>query len=171
MISKAINTVITIVFVLSSHILFSQNNKVQQDLVIKVENKISSFPKLSPSETDPVAVKSVMVWSQDKTQFALILKASILNHWHIYSYVPEGEPYIPYEINTNIPEGIASLGDWNSPESKLYERNIFIYEGDIFFTKYFSIPEKTRFSFPSSSRTTPAYLFFAPPRPLLVSGR
>lgn len=107
--------------------------------VKKVEKTAATFKVTDPIASDPVSVDAKLVLNSKKTQFALIVKAKLLDGWHIYAYVPSTQPYIQYKMELELPENITPLGDWIKPSSYPYEDNIFVYKEEIFFIRYFSV--------------------------------
>ncbi|WP_163410256.1 protein-disulfide reductase DsbD domain-containing protein [Flavobacterium ajazii] len=110
----------------------------------KVQKAAASLSVEKPQNSDPVSVNSQLIWNKDKSRLAVIIKANILSGWHIYAYVPADQPYIKTDIVLELPEGITPLEEWTKPSAYPYEDNIFIYEGEIVFTRIFTVnnPEK-----------------------------
>nr|WP_315242271.1 protein-disulfide reductase DsbD domain-containing protein [uncultured Flavobacterium sp.] len=109
----------------------------------KVEKAAVGLKVKDPAVSDPVSVDAQVVWNSSKTQAAVIVKAKILPGWHIYAYVPKSQPYIQYKMMLDLPKGLTPLVEWTKPNSFPYEDNIFVYRGQIVFTRYFSAKDLT----------------------------
>lgn len=129
------------VFVLLFVVQFgwSQTTKILPSLKQKVEKTAMELATDETNPMDPVAVNAKLVWSEDKTQLAVIMKASIEDQWHIYAHVPETQPYIVSELLLELPKGINAIDDWELPHSSPYNDGIYIYEGALVFVQYCSV--------------------------------
>ncbi|MFD2940141.1 hypothetical protein [Flavobacterium notoginsengisoli] len=135
---KIIQKYVWLLFLVLTIKTFGQNS-VDPSFVKKVQKAAGAFKIKDPVASDPVAVDAKLVWNSKKTQAAVIVKAKLLEGWHIYAYVPSTQPYIQYKMVLELPESINPLGDWIKPNSYPYEDNIFVYKGEIFFIRYFSV--------------------------------
>lgn len=107
----------------------------------KVEKAALALKVKDPIVSDPVSVDTQIIWNSNKTQAAVVVKAKILAGWHIYAYVPKTQPYIQYKMVLDLPKGVTALAEWTKPNSFPYEDNIFVYKGQIVFTRYFSVKD------------------------------
>jgi hypothetical protein len=98
----------------------------KDDLRKKVKEAASGLTVPAPDPLSPVSVNATSVWSNDKKQLAVIMKAEVLDNWHIYAYVPSGQPYIETELKLTTPEGLTPLEKWETPIPYPYE------EGSLF---------------------------------------
>lgn len=107
----------------------------------KVEKAALAFKLKDPIVSDPVSVDARLVWNESKNQLAVVVKAKLFPGWHIYAYVPSTQPYIQYKMVLDLPKGVTPLSEWNKPNSYPHEDNIFVYKGQIIFTRYFSVKD------------------------------
>ncbi|WP_282135772.1 protein-disulfide reductase DsbD domain-containing protein [Seonamhaeicola maritimus] len=139
-----INRYILLTLILVAQFSFAQTTKVSEDLKKKVEAASSELFTSPTNPMDPVAVNSTLVWSDDKTQVAVILKANIADEWHIYAYVPETQPYIASKLELELPAGVKAMGEWEKPYSEPYGDDIYVYHGTPVFVQYCSVGEFTK---------------------------
>lgn len=118
---------------------WAQKTAILPDLIKKVEQASIQFSEAIPNHMDPLALQADLVWSDNKSQLAVIMKATLLDGWHIYAYVPETQPYIASDLRLTLPNGVTKIKDWESPNSTPYEEGIYIYEGTIVFVQYCSL--------------------------------
>lgn len=105
----------------------------------KVEKAALTLKVKEPVVSDPVSVDAQLVWNSNKSQVAVVIKSKILAGWHIYAYVPKNQPYVQYKMILDLPAGVTPLAEWIKPNSYPYDDNIFVYKGQIIFTRYFSV--------------------------------
>jgi DsbC/DsbD-like thiol-disulfide interchange protein len=136
-------TIKKIAFIFFVALMVKSYGQKQSDPVFtkKVEKAASGFKITGPNVADPVSVDAQLVWNSNKTQVAVIVKAKVLPGWHIYAYVPKTQPYIQYKMILEVPKGITALTEWTKPNSYPYENNIFVYEGELVFARYFSVKD------------------------------
>lgn len=115
---------------------WAQKVTIQADLKAEVETVSFELYTDPTNPMDPVSVNSTLVWSKDKRQVAVVLKADISEGWHIYAYVPETQPYITSQLELVLPEGITPIGDWDLPLSEPYDDDIYIYHNTCIFVQY-----------------------------------
>ena len=115
---------------------WTQDSKVLPELKAKIASVASELEILEPTKLDPVSLNGTIVWSADKSQLAIIMKANILETWHIYAYVPTTQPFIASELRLEIPEGITKIGEWEKPNFEPYQDGIYIYKGELIFVQY-----------------------------------
>lgn len=118
--------------------------EVDPDFSNKVKEQIKLIETPEGSMLDPVSVTPNVIWANDKKTFAVVIKVSILEGWHIYAYVPESEPYIQTELRVDLPREVQSIGDWEKPKMKPYDDGVLIYEGDVCFIKYYTITNNSK---------------------------
>lgn len=121
-----------------SHSGFSQE-KIKDALRKKAHEAAAGLHVPSPDLRSPVLLNTTTIWSDDKKQLAVIMKAEILHGWHIYAYVPVGEPYIVSELRLTAPDGVEPIEKWEMPTSVPYADGIFVYKGSLLFIRYFSV--------------------------------
>lgn len=123
----------------------SQLVLAQTDISHEFKEKVTNISKnltiVNPQHSDPVSVASTLVWNETKDQLAIVVKASILNGWHIYALVPENQPYIKCDLVLNVPKGLEAITDWEMPSPFPYESEIYVYKGELVFTKFFKVTE------------------------------
>ena len=99
-------------------------------------NKLEAF---ECNELDPLSLNASIVWSKDKSQLAIVMKANLLYGWHIYAYVPKTQPYITSELELELPKGITPIGDWIKPLDEAYDGGVYIYHGQLIFIQYCTV--------------------------------
>jgi len=118
---------------------WAQKMTIMPDLLNKVEQASNQAGDNQPHEMDPLALNASIIWSEDKSQLAIVMKVNLLKGWHIYAYVPETQPYIASELKLTLPDGITAISKWKKPYNSPYEKGIFIYEGNFVFVQYCSV--------------------------------
>ncbi|MGS0524400.1 protein-disulfide reductase DsbD domain-containing protein [Zobellia nedashkovskayae] len=125
--------------ILMYQISFAQKEKIAKNLRLTIAKTIENIKDIEPSRVDPVALQSTLVWSEDRTQFAIIMKVNILDNWHIYAYVPDTQPYITTKIKLETPENVTPINDWEKPEVYAHDEGVYIYKGTLIFSRCFSV--------------------------------
>ncbi|NVM65178.1 hypothetical protein FHW88_003482 [Mucilaginibacter sp. SG538B] len=74
---------------------------------IKIANGVTT-----PTRTDPVTVSAMLI-DEANGKKQVVVKAEILQGWHIYAYVPKDSPFIATQPIIELPNGIAS-GEWQA---------------------------------------------------------
>lgn len=115
---------------------WSQNPVISSELKQKVAVTATKLKAIDCHDLDPLSLNATIVWSQDKTQLAVIMKVNLLHGWHIYSYVPKSQPYITSELQLNLPDGISKIGEWIKPLDEPYNDGVYIYHGELVFIQY-----------------------------------
>lgn len=123
---------------------WAQQKTIKPDLKKKVETVSSELSTSPTNPIDPVAVNATLIWSNDKSQVAVILKANIADEWHIYAFVPETQPYITSKLELDLPEGFKPIGDWEMPLSEPYGDDIYVYHGESVFVQYCTVSNYTK---------------------------
>ena len=130
------NFLITTIFLMINQICLPQQKDINLDLIEKVK-KVSSELITPPSTPiDPVTVNTAFVWSKDKKQIAIVLKATIAEGWHIYEYVPKNQPYISSKLELKLPVALKTIGEWQKPFGEPYGDGIYVYQGSKIFVQY-----------------------------------
>ncbi|MCL5246145.1 protein-disulfide reductase DsbD N-terminal domain-containing protein [Cellulophaga sp. 20_2_10] len=130
----------SLLFILVSVTLgWSQQTEVQASLVGAVKEAATTLVAGSPNHMDPLSLNATVVWSKDKTQLAVLLKAELLEGWHTYAYVPETQPYIETKIELELPKGITKIKDWEEPYSEAYSDGIYVYKEELVFVQYCAV--------------------------------
>lgn len=69
----------------------------------------------------------------------LVVKIRIHQGFHLYAYVARGDPFIPVEVEIELPEGYKKEGKLNVPSYEYYNENgTTVYTGEIVFTQKIS---------------------------------
>ncbi|MCK0131651.1 protein-disulfide reductase DsbD N-terminal domain-containing protein [Flavobacteriaceae bacterium F08102] len=118
---------------------WAQSIEVSPELKQKIEKAGANLHLDKTHAMDPVAVNATLVWSDDKSQVAVVMKASVEIGWHIYAYVPETAPYITTELKLELPKGVTAIGEWKTPKSKPYDEGIYVYEDEVVFVQYCTV--------------------------------
>ena len=74
---------------------------------IKTANGVTT-----PTRADPVVVSATLV-DEANGKKQVVVKAEILQGWHIYAYVPKDSPFITTQPIIELPEGVTS-GEWQA---------------------------------------------------------
>lgn len=82
------------------------------------------------SDAEPVALTAAREYTDGEEQL-LILKIKIHPGYHIYSYVPETEPFIETEVGFQLPEGYTLDGALQKPTGKQFTGQTLVYEGEV----------------------------------------
>ena len=138
------NIALILVTLIAVQFGWSQNSKVLPELKAKITTAASELEIFEPSNLDPVSLNGTIVWSADKSQFAIIMKANILETWHIYAYVPSTQPFISSELNLELPEGVTKIGGWEKPNFEPYQDGIYVYKGELVFVQYCLVDKGVR---------------------------
>lgn len=100
-----------------------------------------------PDFDDPVKLNCelVPVESDSGNQFQVVLKAKILDGWHIYSTVPAGEPYTVTSLQIETSDGVEKAGDLRKPEAlpSIGNPAIKVWEGEISFSQGIRLTDKS----------------------------
>jgi hypothetical protein len=117
---------------------FSQE-KVKAEFRKKVKEAANELYVTKPYELAPVNVNARTVWSDDKKHMAVIIKAEVLDNWHIYAFVPPDQPYIVSELRLKETKGLIPVTDWEKPVSYPYDEGVLVYKGSLLFIRYFTV--------------------------------
>lgn len=131
------------VCILVSSLTFSQN-QIDPGFRQLVNDAASKLGISQSDMSDPVTVNAAVVWNKTKDKIAVIVKASILEGWHIYAFVPQTQPYIQYKMELKLPEGVEPITDWEVPAPFPYEDGIFVFREELIFTRFFEIQQDSR---------------------------
>ena len=123
---------------------WSQDFKVQPKLKEEALRKVELLKTDVTNDLNPVTVNAEIVWSEDKSQMAIILKASINPGWHTYALVPDTEPYVATEAQFAVPEGFAKHSEIEASPSKPYDNGVYIYEDECYFIQYCKAPQAAK---------------------------
>ncbi len=102
----------------------------------EVEAELKPELKLDvPTDDEPVSVGAIVLPSNEKNKRTILIKAEILDGYHIYAYVPQGEAYIKTDFGIELPEGVELLGEWvkSSPTAYPGKEGLLIYENEVVF--------------------------------------
>ncbi len=133
------NSICMILLLLTVQFGWSQKIEILPGLIEKVETVSNELHIDDPNPMNPLALNATIVWSDDRTQLAIVMKAILLEQWHIYAYVPDTQPYIESEVRLELPDGIVPIKDWEEPNSIPYDDGIYIYEDECIFVQYCSV--------------------------------
>ncbi len=129
-------------------LIMSQIGKGQHMVVgEQLKKKTTELEKrmnvLASDALDPLALNIETVWSDDRTQFAVVIKAMVLPTWHIYARVPRGQPFIETKILSSSSKNIVPIGNWERSSAYPYgNEGIFVYEDEFVFKRYYSLKDK-----------------------------
>lgn len=115
--------------------------RIKPCFIQQVDKAASELKVIDPNNADPVSLTARLIWNDKKNQAAVIIKLKVLEGWHIYSYVPDTQPYVQSTMVLELPKGVSAITEWTKPASYPFEDNIFVYEGDVCFIRYFSVKE------------------------------
>ena len=91
---------------------------------IKTANAVTT-----PTRTDPVVVSATLV-DEANGKKQVVVKAEILQGWHIYAYVPKDSPFITTQPIIELPNGITS-SEWQTSAGVPFTggEGMFVWEG------------------------------------------
>jgi len=78
---------------------------------------------LSPTHMDPVSVGAKLIEDENGMK-TVLMKANIMDGYHIYAYLPNGEAYINSEFGIEVPKGIELICEWEESSSQVYSGNL-----------------------------------------------
>ncbi len=113
------------------------NNVVGNDYKAKaVYIAAKRFKPIKVDINDAAKLQAKLVTLDGGSQ-AIVIKLNIIDGYHAYDVVEQGEVYMPTSFNFKLPEG-CSLGEFVKPESRLYyeDGETSIYEGSVIFVQY-----------------------------------
>ncbi|TNJ46962.1 hypothetical protein KFZ70_05910 [Tamlana fucoidanivorans] len=122
-----------------NHDSWAQYDLIRPEMQRKVAEASVKLKVLDCHSLDPLSLNALVLWSQDKSQLAVIMKINLLPGWHIYSFVPKTQPYIPTELLLELPKGIYKIGDWIKPMDEAYNDGVYIYHGVQTFVHYLKV--------------------------------
>ncbi|MFB0495774.1 hypothetical protein ABID99_002011 [Mucilaginibacter sp. OAE612] len=82
-----------------------------------------------PTRTDPVTVSAMLI-DEANGKKQVVVKAEILQGWHIYAYVPKDSPFITTQPIIELPKGVTS-GEWQASAGVPFigGEGMFVWEG------------------------------------------
>jgi len=91
-----------------------------------------------PNGREPVKFKCALVpiesedSTKDEKRFRVIVKFRILDGWHLYAKVPEGEPYIQTTMALEPVDGLKEMGEWyySVPKPSMTNRKLMIWKNE-----------------------------------------
>lgn len=125
--------ILVVVFCFSSCTSFAQTEKINSDLEMMVEMEQMDLATSKPTALDPLRLNAKVVWSEDKAQLAIVMKANLLQNWQIYAFASDKSAYITTELKLELPEGLSPIGEWQKPKAKYYSDEVTIYKGGNFY--------------------------------------
>lgn len=131
--------VVCLVIISAINFGWSQNSEILSGFKQNVEAFANKLEAFECNELDPLSLNARIVWSKDKSQLAVVMKANLLHGWHIYAYVPKTQPYITSELELELPKGIKTVGEWIKPLDEAYNDGVYIYHGELIFIQYCSV--------------------------------
>ena len=89
-----------------------------------------------------------LIYSEDQSQCAIVMRVNLYTDWNIYSSVTKSSPSRESELILELPENsLIELRDWEVPETEEYNNNCSDYIGEeLHFVKYFKIVDKSKLS-------------------------
>ena len=134
------NLIITVLLCFSMPVI-AQDVAIDQGLEETVFEKYDALEMGSPTRQDPLAMNAAVVWSTKKDQLAVVMKVNLLEKWHIYAYAEENTPFIMSKIICELPKGIMPIGEWVKSESEASTDGLHIYEGELFFIRFYQVKD------------------------------
>ncbi|MGJ8734039.1 MAG: protein-disulfide reductase DsbD domain-containing protein [Cellulophaga sp.] len=97
-----------------------------------------------PTMLDPVSVGAALLDTNDSMIKTVVIRAQILDGFHIYAYVPPKDPYINSEIGIELPEGVLNAGDMKKPSPEAYpgKKDLFVYVGEVDFKQNIALSKE-----------------------------
>lgn len=131
--------ILIVVFCFCSYNSFAQTEKINSNLELMVEMEQMDMITSTPTALDPLRLNAKVVWSEDKAQLAVVIKANLLQNWQIYAFASDKSAYITTELKFESPNGLSPLGEWQKPKAKYYSDDVTIYKGEVIFTRYYKV--------------------------------
>ncbi|MCR9245171.1 MAG: protein-disulfide reductase DsbD N-terminal domain-containing protein [bacterium] len=102
---------------------------------VVVDTVAEEPPMPTPSNADPL-VGDMTVRCLPSGNHCVTVRVAILPGWHGYKSVPEGSAYAPLKLTLELPDGVSTVGEWQSPLGmpSTEDPTITVYEGDLEFT-------------------------------------
>lgn len=69
------------------------------------------------------------------------VRVRTMKPWHVYAINKPTGVSKPTKLNLKLPEGVTAVGEWDIPEPKKYEDDVFIYEEDVVFRRQLKIAD------------------------------
>ncbi|PKQ63904.1 hypothetical protein BZG02_07795 [Labilibaculum filiforme] len=142
---NALRLFVLIIYLYGGNNAIAQIDKIDSDLEMMVEMEQMDLVTSKPTAMDPLSYNAKVVWSENKDQLAIVLKADLLNNWQIYAYASDASAYITTEIRFEAPKGLEPIGDWQKPIAKPYSEGVEIFKGEIFFVRYYKVVDGVKF--------------------------
>ena len=133
--------IITGILLASVTSMFAQA-KIDADLELMVEMAQLELSTSQPTALEPLALNAKIVPSENKQQFAVIMKATLLQNWQIYAHAADNTAYITTSLKLTMPEGVKAISEWIKPEAEYYTKDISVYKGEVSFVRYFERNEQ-----------------------------
>ena len=131
-----------LLFFLVGTTINSQNAPVSIDLEEKVFEELDLITTGKPSVLDPLALNAKIVWSVKKDQLAIILKANLLENWHIYAHTEKESPFIMTELRSTLPEGLSPIGELIKSDPFNFSEGVYVYEEELFYISFFEVNQE-----------------------------
>lgn len=93
-------------------------------------------------DQDPVSVTAEVETSENsKLQHVVSVKLEILDGWHTFDKVPDGNPAPTTVVELELPDGIKTVGEWKRPVSlpSVKDAGATIFSGNVKFTRAIEI--------------------------------
>ena len=127
---------LTTILLLVLCIFIAQANKRQD-----IQKETTRIKLDTPTDANPVSVGAALVPTEKGN--SVLIKANILDGYHIYAYVPAGEAYIKTEYGIELPDGVTLSGKWNKSSPSVYpgKSNLLIYKYEVKFKQAIKLGE------------------------------
>ncbi len=122
----------------------------RKDKEVEVEkegtSKAANIKLNEPTHADPVSVGVMVVDGDKKGEKTVVIKAKIMDGYHIYAFVPKSEAFIKTEPGINLPVGTQLIGDWEKSAPSPYPGidQLYIYKGEPFFKQKIKVGENVK---------------------------
>jgi len=129
-------------FVLLAILIQALSANAQSKLDVKISEATKHMVCPLPDEMNPVTLNAQSVNEGDS--IGIIVKVAMAPGWHIYAYVPSGQPYIAIDQILQVPENCKTVGEWKKtePSASSDAPGVLIYEEEaVFIHKLVKLPQ------------------------------
>lgn len=101
----------------------------------EARKKVSAIPEGNTTDKNPVAVTASREILDSGEQIVYV-KIKIHPGYHIYAYTTPDSPFIPTQVELQLPEGYSTAGNLNVPAGRFYSQGgTTIYDGTIVYSQ------------------------------------
>lgn len=104
----------------------------RKDKKVEVKKAVASVELEEPTHEEPVSVGAVLTEGEKEGEKVIMIQTKIMDGYHIYAYVPNGEAYIKTEQGLELPAGVELVGEWEKTSPAPYpgKEKLLIYKSE-----------------------------------------